>query len=280
MVTFKMFKICAIQMCSSKDMAENLAEAGYLASLAAKNGAELIVFPEMFSCMGTDAVDVSNKILSIFRTEYVYNFLAGLAKKHNFWVIGGTIPFFIDGFATKFKSRCCVFDNNGELVTCYDKIHLFDVAFKKGVNEYNESKCTIAGDKLVVVDTPFGTIGLAVCYDLRFPDLFVNLVEKGAEIIVIPAAFTKVSGKMHWEVLLRARAIENLCYVVAANQVGENYPGRFTYGHSMIIDPLGRILKKMTSKRGIICHTMNLRRVREIRSVLPFIEHRYIFKYS
>ena len=206
-------------MASGPKVDANLHEAGRLITLAAEAGAELIVLPENFAIMGIEEED---KVA--VREEHgngpIQSFLADQAKLHNAWIVGGTVPLVCDN-PNKILAACMVYDNKGNFVERYDKIHLFDVDLVDTGESYNESETIeFGGLDLKVVDSPFGKIGLAVCYDLRFPELFRGLLALGAEIVVLPAAFTAATGKAHWESLLRARAIENLMYVIASAQGG------------------------------------------------------------
>lgn len=188
-------------------------------------------------------------------------------------MVGGTIP--LRAIATsKVRAACLLFDANGKCVARYDKFHLFDVVLPGGEERYCESLTIEPGQNIVVADTPFGQIGLAICYDLRFPELFRALVEQGMEVLVLPSAFTAITGKAHWEPLVRARAIENLCYVVAAGQGGFHISGRTTYGDSMIVDPWGVVLARLPRGSGVITAELDSDRLHNTRRNFPAIEHR------
>jgi nitrilase len=204
-----MAKIAAVQMASGPNVNSNLIEAGRLIAMAANAGAELVVLPENFAIMGmaeTDKVTVREAD----GDGPIQNFLAEQAKKHKIWLVGGTIPLVADD-ANKIRSACLLFDDQGQRVVRYDKVHLFDVHLPDSGENYVESETIESGEHVIVADTPFGRLGLGICYDLRFPGIFRRMLDKGVEIIALPSAFTANTGKAHWEVLVRARAIENLC---------------------------------------------------------------------
>jgi deaminated glutathione amidase len=267
-----MSKIAAIQMCSSTSVDENIKTAADLISLAAANGAKMAVLPEMFPLMTKDKTHRAD-IKEAFGKGRIQSFLANQAKKSNIWIIGGTIPLTSDN-SHKATAACLVYDNNGENVARYDKIHLFD-ANLDGDESYNESHSTEPGNKIVVIDTPFGRLGLSVCYDIRFPTLYSAMSDLGAEIIAVPAAFTATTGKDHWEVLTRCRAIENSCYIIAAGQGGTHESGRESHGNSMIINPWGEVIQQ-SPKDGncIIYANIDLKKLHDIRKSMPIIKHR------
>lgn len=270
-----MEKIAAIQMCSSHLVDENLTTAANLISEAAKNQAKLIVLPEMFAIMGQGAEDKVT-VKETFGYGKIQSFLSEQAKKHSVWIVGGTIPIACKD-ETKVRAACLVFNNTGDCLARYDKIHLFDVALSNQ-EVYKESDTTEAGDELVVIDTPFGKLGLAVCYDVRFPELFRSLFNRGAEIIALPSAFTVKTGEAHWELLARSRAVENFCYLIGACQGGSHSNGRKTYGNSMIVEPWGNIIAKNEGiDTGIIYATIDLAKVHEARRSIPIAKHQRIF---
>lgn len=265
-----MTKIAAIQLCSSKDVNENLTAAQKYIQEAAQNGAQLIVLPEMFAIMGMDQHDYDHA-KELIGNGPIQTFLANEAKTNKIWIVGGTIP--LQG-PHKIRAACMVYNDKGECVARYDKIHLFDVTLSAN-EQYKESDRIEAGDKVTVVETPFGKLGLAVCYDIRFPELFRQLFDKGAEMIAIPAAFTAKTGVAHWEVLARARAIENFSYVIGACQGGTHENGRETHGHSLIIDPWGAIAAEIAgTKSGIIYGEIDLKKLHAIRQSIPTHTHR------
>lgn len=269
-----MTKIAAIQMASGTNVSANLIEASKQITSAAQAGAKLIVLPENFAVMVFKDAD-QIKIAEEDGTGPIQDYLSEQAKKNNVWLISGTIPI-KSALENKVYAACLVYNEKGERVSRYNKIHLFDVHLEITNETYNESETLEAGNEVVVVDTPFGKIGIAVCYDLRFPELFRQLVLRGAEIIVLPSAFTASTGKAHWEVLLRARAIENLCYLVASAQGGYHVNGRETYGDSMIIDPWGTIMDRLPQGSGYIVADIDINSLHKLRQNFPVLKHRKI----
>ncbi len=264
--------VVAIQMASGPNVNANLLEAERLIASAAAEGAELVVLPENFALMGHDETDK----LAIRESQGVgeiQGFLSLQAKKHGLWIVGGTIPMKTED-DSRIRAACLLFNAQGEQVARYDKIHLFDVSLPDSGEHYIESETIEPGADPVVVDTPFGKLGLAVCYDLRFPELFRDMVDRGMEILAIPSAFTAITGKAHWEALIRARAIENQCYVIAAAQGGYHASGRETYGDSMIVDPWGIILNRLSKAAGIVKADVDIERVGNVRKTFPAVEHR------
>ena len=262
-------KIAAVQMTSEASIKANLANIEVFFKRAQREQVELLVLPENFAFMGRAEID-KLAVAENFGGGEIQDSISSLAKKYNLWVIAGTIP--LRDFAQKVKSACLVFDHQGYCVARYDKIHLFDVTIDKQ-ELYKESAFVARGNKPVVVDTPIGKIGLTICYDLRFPELYRQLAKEGATIYTVPSAFTATTGIAHWEVLLRARAIENFCYVVAANQGGHHENGRETYGHTMIIEPWGKIIAEQTKGSGMIVSSLDLPRLYRLRSDFPCNEH-------
>lgn len=262
-----MEKVAVVQMVSSSSINENLKTVEkYLAS-AYEQQISVVVLPENFAFMGnTD----KSLIAETLNQGSIQTELSRLAKYYNSWIIAGTI--LIKGTGKLVKASSLVFDNNGLLAAHYEKIHLFDV--RVSAEEAHQESLTIErGNRLVTVDTPIGKIGLTVCYDLRFPELYRKLVEQGATLFSVPSAFTATTGAAHWEVLLRARAIENQCYVLAANQGGHHENGRQTYGHSMIIEPWGKILATHAEGNGMITAIIDLPALFELRKQFPCNEH-------
>lgn len=268
-----MYRIAAIQMTSGSNITANLNEAARLLSEAAKMGAKLVILPENFALMAIHPTD-NLKIREKHKHGPIQEFLSQQAERLGIWLVGGTLPIETDD-PNKFRAACLVFDNSGYQVARYDKMHLFDVTTAPD-EHYCESETIEAGHEVVVVDTPYGRLGLAVCYDLRFPELFRCLLSEGVDLIGIPAAFTAVTGKAHWEILVRARAVENLCYVIAANQGGYHVNGRETYGNSMIIDPWGIVLTRLNRGGGVICADMDISKLAQLRRNFPAHEHRII----
>ena len=269
-----MKRVAAIQMASGPNVRANLTEAARLISRAVDAGAELIVLPENFAIMGMREED-KVQIRETYGQGPIQDFLAEQSLQHRAWIVGGTIPLSAkDG--QHVRAACLLFDEQGNVKARYDKVHLFDVHLSESKETYDESTTTEPGDTATVVDTPFGRLGLAVCYDLRFPELFRRMSDEGAELYAIPSAFTAITGKAHWEVLVRARAIENLCYVIAAAQGGYHVNGRETHGDSMIVDPWGRVLDRLPRGSGFVVSNIDLDQVRNTRRNFPVLEHRKI----
>lgn len=278
-----MAKVAAIQMASGPNVSGNLSEAKRLISDAVKQGAELVVLPENFAHMGMSELDIlelaEDYILDKEAQEpakaQIQNFLSLVAKEEKVWILGGTIPLKAsnDKKNEKILSACLLFNDEGMIVARYDKIHLFDVDLGDQGGSYNESAFTEAGDKVVVVDTPFGKLGIAICYDLRFPELFRDMVSEGMEILGLVSSFTATTGKAHWEVLNRARAIENLCFVVSAAQGGFHVNGRETYGDSMIVDPWGGVIDRLPHGSGFAIADIKPESLQQTRKNFPVLEH-------
>ena len=264
------FKVAAIQMASGPKVEGNLSEARRLIAKAAEQGAKLVVLPEFFAIMGMNEQD-KVKVCEQASQGPIQAFLGEMARKHKIWLVGGSIPL-AASTPEKVRNSLLVFDETGAQVARYDKIHLFNLTL--GNESYNEAQTIEPGDKIVVVDSPFGRIGLAICYDLRFPELFRAM--KNVDIIVLPSAFTATTGKVHWEPLVRARAIENLSYVIAAAQGGYHVSGRETHGHSMIVDPWGRIVDELQRGSGVVIADVNPSYQASLRNSLPALSHRTI----
>ncbi len=272
-----MTKVAVVQMVSSADVDENLNNVASLLAQAAEKGAELVVLPEYFPIISDDETD-KLQYQEPYGAGPLQDFLATQARQHQCWLIGGTIPLKSAQPERVFNS-CLLFNPQGECTARYDKIHLFDVHVDghietQGDESYNESATIAPGSKVTIAATPFGNIGMSVCYDLRFPELYRKMSEQNLSIISVPAAFTRSTGKRHWETLLRARAVENLCFVMAANQGGQHSARRATWGHSMIIDPWGEILGAMETGPGVVCVDIDLARTAELRASFPALKHR------
>lgn len=266
-----MVRAAVIQMVSSADVDENLAQAGELLEEAAGDGARLAVLPENFPFMGMQEQDK----VALRETDGegpIQAFLETTAKKHGIWIIGGTLPLVADS-PNHVRAASLLYDDQGRRAGRYDKIHLFDVEIDGG-ERYCESDSLEAGSEIVVVETPLARIGLSVCYDVRFPELYRNMHSRGVELITVPSAFTATTGRAHWEVLLRARAVENLCYVIAPNQGGTHVNGRETWGHSMIIDPWGRVLADVDYGAGFACADLDFEQLGQLRQRFPALSHR------
>ena len=269
-----MKRVAAIQMASGPNVGANLTEAGRLIAKAVDAGAGLVVLPENFAFMGMQDAD-QLKHREQVGDGPIQRFLAEQADKHRTWIVGGTLPLAADD-DKHVRSACLVFNDKGQQVGRYDKIHLFDVHLEENQETYHESATIEPGSSITVLDTPFGRLGLAICYDLRFPELFRRMVDEQVDILAIPVSFTAITGRAHWEPLLRARAIENLSYVIASAQGGYHVNGRETYGHSMVVDPWGGIVDELASGAGIVIAELDLERVKNLRRNFPVLEHRKI----
>ena len=264
-------RVAAIQMASGPRVEGNQHEIRRLLHLAAEAGAGLVVLPENALLMGMNERD---KLA--YREDDgggpLQDFYADEASRHGIWIVAGTIPMLADD-PERARQSCLVFDSAGRRVARYDKIHLFDVEVE-GDAAYRESATLEPGSRVVVLDSPYGRIGLSVCYDLRFPELYRLMVGQGAEVLVVPSAFTAKTGEAHWRTLVRARAIENLAVVIAPNQGGYHVNGRETHGESMIVDPWGRVLDSLSRGSGVVCSELDLPRLREVRQRFPTLDHR------
>lgn len=265
-------KVAAVQMATGPNVSANLFEAERLVREAADSGAGMVVLPENFAFMGKRGEDQ----LGLREEEGngpLQTFLARVAEQCGVWLVGGTIPLAANDRG-RIRSACLVFDEQGRRVARYDKIHLFDVCLPGGDERYEESATIEPGEEIRVLESPFGRLGVAVCYDLRFPELFRQMLDSSVEILAIPSAFTAVTGKAHWETLVRARAIENLAYVVAAAQGGFHLNGRETHGHSMIVDPWGAVLAQVPRGSGFVSCVVDRDFQETVRRSFPTIEHR------
>ncbi len=271
-MTMTRTRLAAIQMTSVADVAANLRQARSSLEAAARQGAKLAVLPENFAFMAADE-SARSAIAEPDGSGPIQDFLAQAARECSLWIVGGTIPM-ASGERERPFAACCVWDDQGRRVGRYDKIHLFDVRVPDSTEAYRESRRTMAGSTPLVIDTPFGNLGIAVCYDLRFPELFRSMLDREVNVIAVPAAFTQRTGQAHWHTLLKARAIENLCYVVAAAQTGEHPGGRLTYGHSMVIGPWGEVLAEAAEGPGVVAATMDVDYLRRLRVQFPALSHR------
>lgn len=267
-----MGKVAAIQMTSSHVVADNLAVARTLLREAKEAGAELACLPENFSFMGLRDAD-KLQVAEPDGAGAVQSFLSDTARELNMWILGGTIVI-RGGADRRVANTSLLIDAAGKRVARYDKIHLFDVNIPGRDEQYRESTHVAPGRDVVIADTPVGRLGLSVCYDMRFPELYRDLVSRGAEWLAMPAAFTVPTGRAHWETLLRARAIENLCYVVAPAQTGTHSSGRETYGDSLIVDYWGQILSRLTKGTGVITAELDLVKEAETRARFPALDNR------
>lgn len=267
-----MIRVAAIQMTSVDDVGKNLVRAGELLADAAADGCKLAVLPENFALMpkrGRDKVRVAEQA----GEGPIQDFLVETARRCGIWIVGGSIPLASDDRERVFGA-CPVIDDNGSIRSMYRKIHLFDVDLSDAGESYRESHSMIPGDDLVVVDSPAGQLGLSICYDVRFPELFRELVSRGASVFTVPAAFTEVTGRAHWHVLLRARAVENLAYVIAPGQVGRHPDQRATYGHSLIVDPWGVVLAELADGEGYVAADIDPAYVSRLRNEFPALTNR------
>ena len=261
-------KVAAVQMVSTPDVAVNIATARRLVADAAAQGAGLVLLPEYWPLLGMHENDKLAHAESAGAGP-IQEALAGMAREHAIWLIGGTLPM-VSVETGKVMNTTLVYRPDGGLEARYDKIHLF--SFSRGKESYDESRTITAGAAVQSVATPFGRIGLSVCYDLRFPELYRALGE--CTLIVVPSAFTWTTGRAHWEILLRARAIENQCYVLAAAQGGTHPNGRRTWGHSMLVDPWGEPMAVLEEGEGVVVGSLDTELVRSVRENLPALRHR------
>lgn len=268
--------VALLQMISTDSVADNLQQAEMLLADAARQGAVIAVLPENFALLDT----VNLRSLAETGLEDVVHFLCRQAVEKGLWIVAGSLPMATtpqgeEVAAPRVRSVCLVIDTLGHIRARYDKIHLFDVDVADAQGRYRESDSVAPGNELVVVDTPLGTLGLTICYDLRFPEQYQRLRDAGAELIVVPSAFTFVTGEAHWEVLLRARAVENQVYMLGVNQGGEHSPSRKTWGHSMVVDPWGRVIAGCEMGAGVVLATIDLDAQADLRKKMPVQQHRH-----
>jgi len=268
-------RVAAIQMTSGHDIDANLEAAGRFLADAARLNAVLAALPENFAFMGLNSGD-KRAIAEPDGAGRIQNFLADTARRLKIWVVGGTVPLRQDADG-RVSASCLVYDGQGQRAARYDKIHLFDVDVPGSAETHRESAHTVPGHDVRILDTPAGRLGLAVCYDMRFPELFRVLSRQGAEVFVVPSAFTVPTGKAHWESLLRARAIENLGALIAPAQWGMHPSGRETFGDSMIIDHWGKVLARMPSGTGCVVADLDTAGRMDARTRFPALEHRVIY---
>lgn len=269
-----MKRVAAIQMTSGRDCAANLGAARRLLEAAQAAGAAVALLPENFSIMARHDAE-RRAVAEPDGHGPVQDFLARTARELQLWIVAGTTPLLLPGEA-RLATACLVYDAHGERVARYDKMHLFDVELPNRDESYRESAHFAPGRQPVLVDTPAGRLGLSICYDLRFPELYRALVADGAEWFAVPAAFTVPTGRAHWHTLLRARAIENLCHVVAAGQWGEHENGRATFGHSLIVDHWGQVRAELEAGEGVIVAAIDLAAQQAARAKFPALAHRVL----
>jgi predicted amidohydrolase len=261
-------RVAAVQMTSGPEVEANLHEAGRLIAMAAEQGARLVALPEYFPILGLDERD-KVKVREEEGAGPIQAFLAATARRHGIWLVGGSVPL-VASVPDKVRNSTLVYDDTGTLKARYDKIHLF--GFEMGSESYSEPRTIEPGREVVVFDTPFGRIGLSICYDLRFPELYRLM--KGVDLILAPSAFTETTGKAHWETLIRARAIENLAYVLAPAQGGLHANKRETHGNTMLVDPWGVVLDRLPKGPGVVIGDIDLEHTRRLRQSLPALSHR------
>ncbi len=269
----KSYLAAALQMTSQPNLEANLAQAEELIELAVRRGAELIGLPENFSFLGDDREKVAQAATIAERTEA---FLKRMAQRFQITLVGGGYP--VPATEGKVYNTAVLIGPTGEELSRYQKVHLFDVELPDG-NIYHESGTVLAGRQLpsVYPSKELGNIGLSVCYDVRFPELYRALSQAGATVLFVPAAFTAFTGKDHWQVLLQARAIENTCYVIAPAQTGVHYGRRQTHGHALIVDPWGTILADAGDRPGVAIAAIEPSRLEQVRQQMPCLQHRVFF---
>ena len=259
--------VSLVQLCSGRDIGFNLEAVEQLLDVSLPEEVNILVLPECFSRMGGPVAEQGKD------AGRICHWMTEIAKKYQCWLIGGSVPVFEEQYGRSYAA-CFVYNPQGEEVARYNKIHLFDAEVDDPTGCYRESDDYIPGNDVVVVDIDGVRLGLSICYDLRFPELYRKMVDQGAHILCIPAAFTKATGEAHWEVLLRARAIENQSYVLAANQCGQHSRKRQTYGHSMIIDPWGSIITQAKNDPIVISAKLDMSNLQRIRQKLPCLNHK------
>lgn len=265
----ELIKAAALQMTSTDNQAENLEQAERLIKEAANEQADLVALPENFSLMS----ETRAEILKHAEDEKgpATTALKNWAKEHDLWIVGGSIPYRTK--EEKVTNTCILVSPKGKIEARYDKIHLFDVEVSKD-RSYHESRNVQGGEKTVCAATPLGNLGLSICYDVRFPELYRKLADQDAEILFVPSAFTVPTGEKHWDLLTRTRAVENQCFLIAPAQGGDNYEGRQTWGHTRIIDPWGEILTELPEGPGLISAKLESKRLEKIRKEFPALNHR------
>jgi nitrilase len=263
-------KIAAVQMVSTPDVARNLDAAARLIAEAAAAGARLVALPEYFCLMGRKDTD-KLALAEADAAGPIQQMLSDQARLRGVWVVGGTLPMRTDS-PDRVRNSCCVYGPDGRRVARYDKLHLF--AFDNGNERYDEGRVLEAGSTPAAFDADGLRVGLSICYDLRFPELYRALASPPCDLVCVPSAFTHTTGRAHWELLLRARAVENQCYVLAPAQGGEHENGRRTWGHSMVVDPWGEVLGLRETGPGIVLAQLDIERIASVRRQLPALEHR------
>jgi nitrilase len=262
------FKVAAVQMVSEPEVRANLAVAGELIARAAAEGACLVALPEYFCILGLRERD-KVAVREADGHGPIQDFLAAAAAKNKVWLVGGSVPLACAD-PDRVRNSCLVFDDAGRRVARYDKIHLF--GFDLGAERFQESRSIEPGSEVVTVDAPFGRLGVSICYDLRFPEMYRKMGT--VDLILVPSSFTATTGTAHWEMLLRARAVENQAYVLAPAQGGHHKNGRDTWGHSMIVDPWGKVLPVLAVGAGVVTADIDRAEIARVRQILPALTHR------
>ena len=271
-------RVGAVQLRSIDDLSANLATCSELTARAAADGAQLVVLPECFSFLGRREGDKLAIAEALDGTGAVWGTLRELATKHNVWIVGGGTPERVPGDPRRTYNTALAIDPSGELIARYRKIHLFDVDIPGGAT-LRESDSTAPGDELVVVDIAGAPVGISICYDIRFPELYRQLVkDMGAEVLLVPAAFTAHTGAAHWHLLLRARAIEDQAWVVAPAQSGRHNEKRESYGHTLIVDPWGTVVGERAEGEGVVIATLDGAAVAQRRTQMPCLQHAVLWK--
>ena len=263
-----MFRVSCIQLRSNNNILYNLKKTEKLIIKSVKQKTDFILTPEVSSLFSLDKKQLLKTCKPMNEDKYLIG-IKQLAKKYKKWILIGSLIIKIS--KSKLVNRSILIDKNGKIRTYYDKIHMYDVALSKK-EKYFESKTFMAGKKIKSFNTPWGKLGLTICYDLRFPNLFRKLSKSGSLFISVPSAFTETTGKRHWHTLLKARAIENFCFIFAPAQAGTHYNGRKTFGHSMIVSPDGKILKELKKSEGIITATIDPKISKKLRSIIPSLK--------
>lgn len=267
------FRAAVVQMVSTASVHDNLQRAAALIGRAVADGAQLAVLPENFALLSSSKLRACSQA-EISSDGPIRSFLAASARKYGIWLVGGSLP--LPTGTPKVYAASFLLDAQGNERACYRKMHLFDVDVADAQGSYRESDTLAPGDEVVSVTTPFGKLGLSICYDLRFPELYRALFQQQVDIITVPSAFTEHTGQAHWQTLLQARAIENCCYVLAPNQGGRHSAKRVTWGHSMIVDPWGRVLAACEKGEGVAIADLNMDHLHDLRRRMPLRAHQRI----
>ena len=263
-----MFKVSCIQLRSNDQINKNIKKTKHLILKAVKQKSDLIITPEVSSLFSLKKKQLLKVCKSMNRDEYLLE-IKRLAKKYKKWILVGSLIIKIN--KNQLVNRSVLVDRKGKIRSYYDKIHMYDVKLSKK-ESYLESKTFVKGKKIKSFKLPWGKLGFSICYDLRFPNLYRKLAKQGSIFMSIPSAFTETTGKRHWHSLLKARAIENFCYIFAPAQCGKHYNGRRTYGHSMVVSPDGKILKELKKSEGVITVNINPLLPRKLRQVIPSLK--------